>query len=72
MTPINGQIDGQGPPTKSLREVVSQINNERDLQYYVMSFASKVPARRSEIKYERHPVRLPMAGERSHQLTLDA
>ncbi|KAI9752856.1 MAG: hypothetical protein M1815_000232 [Lichina confinis] len=59
VTPINSQIDGQGPPTKSLREVVSQINNERDLQYYVMSFATKVPARRSEIKYERHPTLAP-------------
>ncbi len=57
---MDGQADGQASTTKSLREVVSQIDNEKDLQTYVMGFATKVPARRSEIKYERHPVSQPI------------
>lgn len=53
---MDGPPDGQASVTKSLRDVVSQIDNEKDLQSFVMTFATKVPSRRSEIKYERHPV----------------
>ncbi len=56
VTPMDGQADGQGSPPNSLRDLVSQIDNDKDLRMYVMSFAPKVPSRRSEIKYERHPV----------------
>ena len=47
----------QAGNTRSLREVVYAINNEQDLNNYLGSFASKVPARASEIKYERNAVR---------------
>lgn len=36
--------------------MVYQIDNERDLNAYVMSFSSKVGSAPSEIKYEKHPV----------------
>lgn len=42
---------------RSLRDVVLQIDNARDLNNYVSSFASKVGSS-GEIKYERHPVRI--------------
>ena len=58
VSPLNGQVNGQGPQPKSLREVVHQIDNERDLQHYVAAFSSKVPPRNSDIKYERHAVRI--------------
>ena len=42
---------------RSLRDVVSQIDNTRDLNAYVTSFALKVGSS-GDIKYERHPVGL--------------
>jgi len=43
-------------PQKGLRDQVAQIDNEVDLQIYIMSFSDKVPAKPAEIKYEQHPV----------------
>ena len=61
VTPIGSSTSssGDGPATspKTLREVVSQIDNEKDLQDYVMAYSFKVPIKPAEIKYERHPVR---------------
>ena len=54
VTPLRSQ---QEPVKRSLREVVSSIDNERDFNNYVSSFASKV-ANTGDIKYERHPVRI--------------
>lgn len=45
-----------GGKTRSLREAVHAINNDQDLSNYLTSFASKVPSRVSEIRYERNPV----------------
>ncbi|KAK0112220.1 hypothetical protein ONS96_001469 [Cadophora gregata f. sp. sojae] len=45
--------------SRSLREAVYAINNERDLSNFISSFANKVPARTSEIKYEKNPVLNP-------------
>jgi hypothetical protein len=57
ITPMKGQspIPGQPPDSRSLREVASSINNERDFNDYVLGFANKAPSRPSEVKYEQHP-----------------
>ncbi|CAK7203623.1 Rho GTPase-activating protein [Sporothrix eucalyptigena] len=46
----------QKPDARSLREVVTSIDTERDLNGYVGSFHLKVPPKTGEPKYERHPV----------------
>lgn len=46
----------QGKQARSLRHAVHAIDNEKDLSNYLSSFASKVPPRTAEIKYERNPV----------------
>lgn len=51
VTPLRSQ---QEPLKRSLREVVSSIDNERDFNNYVSSFSSRV-ANTGDIKYERHP-----------------
>lgn len=48
--------DGQATHPRSLREAVYAINNEKDLSNYISSFGNKVPARPSDIKYERNVV----------------
>lgn len=55
ITPLSGP-DSQA--SRSLRDVVSQIDNKRDLSSYVSSFAGKVDAKTVEPKYERHRVSL--------------
>ncbi|KAI1818616.1 hypothetical protein GGS20DRAFT_527909 [Poronia punctata] len=44
---------------RSLKEVIHAIDNTKDLEDYVSSFHSKLPATTSEPKYERHPVLNP-------------
>ncbi|KIH89241.1 RhoGAP group protein [Sporothrix brasiliensis 5110] len=46
----------QKPDARSLREVVTSIDTERDLNNYLSGFQSKVPAKTGEPKYERHAV----------------
>jgi hypothetical protein len=53
ISPLN---DGENQ-RRSMRDIVSQINNENDFNSYVTSFSHQVPAPK-EIKYEKHPVRL--------------
>ena len=55
INPLRGQSSNLGP--RSLRDIVSQIDNSRDLSNYISSFASKV-GYSGDVKYERHPVRL--------------
>lgn len=57
MSPLKGQDSGQGPAPRSLRDVVYQIDNEKDFNQFIASHASKVGTKRPDIKYERHPVR---------------
>lgn len=52
VSPLKGQSNDTG--SRSLRDIVFQIDNARDLNNYVSSFASKV-GNSGEIKYERHP-----------------
>lgn len=44
------------PDSRSLREIVTAIDNSRDLNQYLMGYHAKVPPRTGEPKYERHPV----------------
>ncbi|PVH69771.1 RhoGAP-domain-containing protein [Cadophora sp. DSE1049] len=57
VSPLKGNESGNQP--RSLREAVYAIDNEKDLSNYISSFANKVPARTSEIKYEKNPVLNP-------------
>jgi len=52
------KVNESGNQPRSLREAVYAIDNEKDLSNYISSFANKVPARTSEIKYEKNPVSL--------------
>ncbi|KAI9660839.1 MAG: hypothetical protein M1829_006449 [Trizodia sp. TS-e1964] len=47
------------PEVRSLSDVVSAIDNAQDLKAYLLAFASKVPPKTPDIKYERHPTLLP-------------
>ncbi|KAI9829420.1 MAG: hypothetical protein M1819_006357 [Sarea resinae] len=58
VSPLKSQ-EAQGPTTASIREAVSRIDNERDLRNYISSFTPKVPPKRGDIKYERHPSLAP-------------
>ncbi|KAL9122741.1 MAG: hypothetical protein Q9187_000702 [Circinaria calcarea] len=55
VSPLKGQNNVPELHNRSLRDVIHQIDNERDLRNYVLSFASKVGHKHAEIKYERHP-----------------
>ncbi|KAF2718131.1 RhoGAP-domain-containing protein [Polychaeton citri CBS 116435] len=44
---------------RSMRDLVYDIDNDRDFHNYVSSHANKIPARPSEIKYEQHPTLAP-------------
>ncbi|KAK3074894.1 Rho GTPase-activating protein [Teratosphaeriaceae sp. CCFEE 6253] len=50
VSPLGGDAGSQ----KSLRDVVYEIDNERDFHSYIGAHASKIP-RPTEIKYEQHP-----------------
>ncbi|KAK3072542.1 Rho GTPase-activating protein [Teratosphaeriaceae sp. CCFEE 6253] len=50
VSPLGGDAGSQ----KSLRDVVYEIDNERDFHSYIGALASKIP-RPTEIKYEQHP-----------------
>ncbi|KAF2104734.1 RhoGAP-domain-containing protein [Rhizodiscina lignyota] len=54
ITPL-GDPNSPEKTQRSLRDIVHQIDNERDLQTYIKGHASKVPSRSTEIKYEQHP-----------------
>lgn len=55
--------NGDGPQqTRSLREATADIDNEKDLNEYLMALHPKVPLGHGEPKYERHPVSLPSPG----------
>lgn len=55
ITPMKGPNPSGGPPTKSLRELASSINNDRDFADYILSVSNKASPRPNEIKYEQHP-----------------
>jgi len=55
ISPIKDETDNAGGPL-SMRDMVSQIDNERDFQTHITSHASTVPPKPVEIRYEKHPV----------------
>ncbi|KAI1104006.1 RhoGAP-domain-containing protein [Jackrogersella minutella] len=58
-----------GQHSRSLKEVVQAIDNKKDLENYITSYHSKVPARSSEAKYERNPVLNPQQNLSVNQMT---
>lgn len=57
---VSPLTDSNGPRTqRSLRDLVIDIDNEKDFHSYISSHASKIPARPSEIRYEQHPTLAP-------------
>lgn len=47
------------PDSMSLREIVHNVDTQRDLSEYLCANHGKVPPSRGEPKYERHPVSFP-------------
>lgn len=58
ITPLKGQSPGASQ-SKSLRDLASNINNERDFVEYVSGFTNKAGSRANEIKYQKHPALSP-------------
>lgn len=48
-------LKNQTAPTRSLREVVQSVDNEKDFNDHVLSFSAKAYQRNPEIRYEKHP-----------------
>lgn len=55
ISPLTGDNSSQ----RNLRDIIGDIDNNRDFCGYVGGHASKVPPRTGEIKYEQHPTLLP-------------
>ncbi|OAP59209.1 hypothetical protein AYL99_06507 [Fonsecaea erecta] len=55
IAPVKGPSPIPGQGTKSLRELASGVNNEKDLADFVLGFSNKAPMRPNEIRYEQHP-----------------
>ncbi|KAK5114234.1 hypothetical protein LTR85_010299 [Meristemomyces frigidus] len=55
VSPLSGENSGQ----KSLRDIIYDIDNDKDFHAYVGGHAGKIPARPSEIRYEQHPTLMP-------------
>ena len=54
VAPLKNEPNGQ----RSLRDVIYDIDNEKDLHNYISSFAPKIPTRAQDIQYKPHPVSL--------------
>ncbi|KAE9973089.1 hypothetical protein BLS_003757 [Venturia inaequalis] len=52
ISPLN---DANSPQQKSMRELVSEIDNDNDFSSYVKSFSSKIPGRAVDLEYKKHP-----------------
>ncbi|KAK4543415.1 hypothetical protein LTR36_005558 [Oleoguttula mirabilis] len=52
-------LTGENSEQRSLRDVIYDIDNDKDFHSYVGAYASKIPARQSEIRYEQHPTLMP-------------
>jgi hypothetical protein len=56
VSPLN---EPNGPKQHSMRELVSQIDNQQDFQSYIRSFGTKIPPRTGDIEYRPHPSLAP-------------
>jgi Rho GTPase-activating protein RGD1 len=47
-----------------MRDVISLINNEKDFENFILELSVKMPpqTRNTEVRYERHPVRISPSG----------
>lgn len=59
-------IKGQGSSGRSLREIASSVNNEKDARDFIMGQYKVLPPRTPEPKYERNPVLNPTATQPIH------
>lgn len=51
--------------SRSLRQAVLSINNEKDLNEYIGSHHGMIRPDNGEVKYERHPVCVPISAKYS-------
>lgn len=58
ISPIKAPEASQRSQTRSLRDVIREIDNEMDLRSYVSDFASRVGPRHADSRYESYPVGL--------------
>ena len=54
VSPLKNQSNGTSSGPRSLREIAQQVNNEKDLEDYVLGFSNKAGPRPSDIKYEKN------------------
>lgn len=56
VSPLKSQTtNGPVPGPRSLREIAQSVNNDKDLDDYVLGFSNKAGTKPPEIKYEKHP-----------------
>lgn len=55
-----------GAPQRSMRDVVLDIDNDKDFQSYILNHTSKIPARTEEIQYKQHPVSFVLIAQPRH------
>ena len=55
VSPLKDQANSGGSEAKSLREIATQIDNDRDFKECLLKFSEKASTRTLEIKYEKHP-----------------
>lgn len=53
VSPLTGESGPGG--ARSMRDIISDIDNDKDLYTYLGSHYTKIPARPSEIVYQQHP-----------------
>ncbi|OJD21246.1 hypothetical protein ACJ73_07415 [Blastomyces percursus] len=55
VSPLKNGVNPNAAGFKSLREVASEVDDEKDFKSFVLSHASKIASGSTEIKYEKHP-----------------
>lgn len=55
VSPLKSQSNGASSGPRSLREIAQQVNNQKDLEEYILGFSNKAGTRPPEIKYVKHP-----------------
>lgn len=71
VSPVKNDATDNVGESLSMREMVQQIDNERDFQTYVTSHTNNVPSKPADIQYEKHPVCDNRRHTLAHSLTLD-
>ena len=55
VSPLKSQASSATTGPRSLREIAQSVNNENDMEDYVLGFYNKAGTKPPEIKYEKHP-----------------